>query len=119
LITQSESYFLFGKEEHSKRDQFEKISTGKISSKQLVEEITNGRKQEGVTTSKKKKKKKDDDENANQQTAQASDAGRMWPLACFELSISVEQEDRLLQAHKRLVYFNLFLFLYRNKSRSL
>jgi len=100
LITQSETYFLSGKEEHSKRDQSEKISTGKISSKQLGEEITNGRKQEGGTTSKKKKKK--DDENDNQQTAEASDAGRMWPLTCFELSISVEQEDRILQAHKRV-----------------
>ena len=102
LITQSETYFLSGKEEHSKRDQSEKISTGKISSKQLGEEITNGRKQEGGTASKKKKKK--DDENDNQQTAEASDAGRMWPLTCFELSISVEQEDRILQAHKRFVY---------------
>jgi len=24
----------------------------------------------------------------------------MWPLFCFEMSISVEQEDRLLQSHK-------------------
>jgi hypothetical protein len=108
LITQSETYYLSGKEEHSKRDQFEKISSGKISSKQLGEEISNGRKPEGGSAS--KKKKKEDDENDNQQTAQASDAGRMWPLTCFELSISVEQEDRILQAHKRFVYF-IFLFL--------
>ncbi len=33
--------------------------------------------------------------------AKITDAARMWPLLCFELSVSVDQEDRLAQAHKK------------------
>lgn len=71
------------KEEHSKRAQSKKISTGKISSKQIGEEISK-------------------EEESGSQMARVSDAGRFWPLLCFELSISVEQEDRLLETQKRL-----------------
>ena len=41
-----------------------------------------------------------DGEKANQ-TAHAFDAPLMWPLLCFELSVSVDQEERFLQAYKR------------------
>jgi len=94
-MIQSESYFMVGKEDHNKRKPCEKISTGKISSKQLGEELSNGRKAEV------KKSQKNGDDDSSNQTCRSSDASRMWPLTCFELSVSVEQEDRLLQAHKR------------------
>jgi hypothetical protein len=35
--------------------------------------------------------------------AKITDAGRLWPLLCFELSVSVDQEDRLVQTHKKCV----------------
>jgi len=101
LIMQPESHLISGKEEHYRRKQSEKISTGKISSKQLGEELSNGRKVEGETSQKK-------DEENSYQVAQSSDAGRMWSLLCFELSISVEQEDRLLQSHKGVREGNSF-----------
>jgi len=101
LIMQPESHLISGKEEHYRRKQSEKISTGKISSKQLGEELSNGRKVEGETSQKK-------DEENSYQMAQSSDAGRMWSLLCFELSISVEQEDRLLQSHKGVREGNSF-----------
>lgn len=90
-ILQSESYFLLAKEEHAKRDQSKKITMGKISSKQLGEEITNGRKQRGSSK-----------DEQGLQSACVSDAERFWPLMCFELSISVEQEERFLEAQRRL-----------------
>lgn len=39
-------------------------------------------------------------EQANQ-TAQAFDDARMWPLLCFELSVSVDQEERFMQSQKK------------------
>lgn len=84
VILQSDLYYLQGKEKHSKRIQTKKITTGKISSKQIGEEIS-----------------KEEDNGSGNHTASASDASRFWPLVCFELSISVEQEDRILEARKR------------------
>ena len=45
--------------------------------------------------------KKGDQGNNGGPTAEAFDSHRMWPLLCFELSISVDQEEKLMQAHKR------------------
>ena len=90
-ILQKQSYFLSGKEEHAKREFSKKITTGKISSKQLGEEISNGG---------KKRRKKGDQE---QQNASVSESEKFWPLVCFELSISVEQEERFLEVQGRYV----------------
>ena len=67
----------------------------KMSSKQIGDEMTNGGKGSNTNESQV-------DSNGNQ-IAEAFDATRMWPLLCFELSISVDQEERLIQAHKRYV----------------
>lgn len=85
VILQSDLYYLQGKQNHSKRIQTKKITTGKISSKQIGEEIS-----------------REEDNGSGNHTASASDARRFWPLVCFELSISVEQEDRILETRKRL-----------------
>ena len=61
----------------------------------MGDELTNGRKLEDGTIEPPAEGDK------NNQTAQAFDAPRMWPLLCFELSISVDQEERFMQAHKR------------------
>lgn len=111
-----ETYFMVGKEEHAKLESNESSSTarttpGKISSKQIGDELTNGRKLEDGTIippspspsspyPQESEQSNDSGEKAGM-TAQAFDAGRMWPLTCFELSISVDQEDKFLQAHKR------------------
>ncbi len=87
-LLQQPSYFMSGKEEHAKREFSKKITTGKISSKQLGEEISNG----GKPKSKKNKE-------ANIQEACVSESEKFWPLVCFELSISVEQEERFLETH--------------------
>jgi len=83
-ILQADSYFVLGKEANAKRIQGRKISAGKISSKQIGEELCKQQQNDGSAS------------------ASASDARRFWPLVCFELSISVEQEDRILEAQKRL-----------------
>jgi hypothetical protein len=82
-----------------------------VSSKQIGDELTNGRKPEdednkesssksSPTTSGKRSDSESGEEKINQ-TAQAFDASRMWPLTCFEFSISVDQEDKFLTAQKR------------------
>ena len=74
------------------------MNTGKISSKQVGDELTNGRKLEDGTIEPPPVPPEGEKSN---QVADAFDAQRMWPLLCFELSVSVDQEDRILQAHKR------------------
>ncbi len=91
-ILQKQSYFLSGKEEHAKREFTKKITTGKISSKQLGEEISNGG---------KRRRRKGDREH---QTACVSESEKFWPLVCFELSISVEQEEKFLEVQGRYVH---------------
>lgn len=74
------------------------MSSGKISSKQVGDELTNGRKLEDGTI---EPPQISAGEEKGNQTAQAFDATRMWPLLCYELSVSVDQEERFMQAHKR------------------
>ncbi len=87
-ILQEPAYFMSGKEEHAKREFSKKITTGKISSKQLGEEISNG----------KSGRKKKSEEPVH---CGIGESERFWPLVCFELSISVEQEERFLETQGR------------------
>ena len=132
LFLHDESYFLKGKEEYQtqeakssdnsgdaksssstssgdsgKGQQKAKATaaTGKISSKQIGDEMTNGPKPENGTAKKKKALDRSDSTGGErlQLQAVAEDAGKMWPLTCFELSISVDQEEKVLLARKRLV----------------
>lgn len=118
LTLHPESYFMVGKDEHAKRESTETSRTvraapGKISSKQIGDELTNGRKLEDGTIIPPSLSSSSTASHMEQldqgieggeragMMAQAFDAGRMWPLICFELSISVDQEDKFLQSHKR------------------
>jgi bZIP transcription factor len=114
LVLQPDSFFTVGKEEHTKREAEQNIprgTSGKISSKQIGDELTNGRKLENGKfippppppeyAQQHHLQQQSDSGEKNNPVAQAFDAGRMWPLTCFELSISVDQEDRFLSALKR------------------
>ena len=108
LTLHPESWFSAAKEQHAKREanrQVVRTASGKISSKQVGEELTNGSKLEDGTFVPPPQAPSVNaaGEKANQ-TALAFDSLRMWPLLCFELSISVDQEERILLAHKRYVH---------------
>jgi hypothetical protein len=118
LALHPESYFLAGKEEHAKREaeyNLPRPTPGKVSSKQIGDELTNGRKlSDGrfvppppVPTYPHLVQDSDTVEPQSNSIAHAPDAARMWPLTCFELSISVDQEERFLQALKRYVQFTI------------
>ena len=95
LTLHDSSYFGKGKEEHAAlcdRLGIVRVTTSKISSKQIGDEWMNGRKGDNGKVL------------PNQSTiskANSLDPGKLWPLLCFELSISVDQEDRFIKAHKR------------------
>jgi hypothetical protein len=104
-----ESFFTAGKEEYVQREagkQVSRAATGRISSKQIGDEMTNSPKgkpdtgpglQEDIATS-------EDDYNIDRpnQTSYANDAPRYWPLFCYGMGFSVDQEDRFLAAQKRV-----------------
>ena len=105
LTLHPEDWFSAGKEDHVKREaakQVARITSGKISSKQVGDELTNGSKLEDGTfvPPPQAPTPNSNGEKANQ-TAEAFDTLRMWPLLCFELSISVDQEERILRAYER------------------
>lgn len=99
LTLQRESFFTAGKEERAKTDSSRAI--GRVSSKQIGEEIT--------STWKKSQPKEGKNSPTEEEMMDAEDralktgtdeAERMWPLFCFEMSISVDQEEKLLNFHK-------------------
>ena len=103
LTLHQESWFTTGREQYAQREaslQSIRVSSGKISSKQVGDEITNGPKTSDDDTPANKKKAAKARLEREPQTAGAFDPQRMWPLLCFELSISVDQEERLLHAIK-------------------
>jgi hypothetical protein len=88
LTLKDENFFAAGKEEKAKN--------ARVSSKQIGEELTNEWKKSPTPTT-----DEDDDDGAMLLQARADDAARLWPLFCYEMSISVDQEDKLLTFHKR------------------
>jgi hypothetical protein len=114
LILHPDSFYTSGKDEHAKREAELSIprgTSGKISSKQIGDELTNGRKLDDgrfippppqpLYEQQQQQQPPGDNGEKYCPTAQAFDAARMWPLTCFELSISVDQEDRFMSALKR------------------
>lgn len=104
LTLHNEGFFGAGKEEYTRKDgkQVLRVSSGRVSSKQIGDELTNGWKTEKPTGKKKTEAETPDIGERMNPTSRSLDAPRMWPLLCFELSISVDQEERILQALKRL-----------------
>jgi hypothetical protein len=75
-----------------------------ISSKQNGDEFCNGiAAEKGITAKAKRKRDKDNDGGDPLNiTSNAYDASRTWPLFCFELRFSVDQEERFLATHKQV-----------------
>lgn len=118
LTLRDEAFFMAGKEHYTAKQQRKengediaapgRPATGKISSKQIGEELTNG-----GNSNKKREKKSDrrggekdsggsDGEGKAITSSPAYDAARFWPLFCFELKFSVDQEERFVAAHKQI-----------------
>lgn len=86
LTLNPEKFFTHARDSHVIQDtKKSRPPAGKLSSKQIGEELTGSDKGEKVI-----------------QTARAVDEGRMWPLLCFELSVSVDQEEKMLHALKKV-----------------
>ena len=107
LTLHEEKFFTAGKDDYTQKDgkQVLRVSSGRVSSKQIGDELMNGWKTEKPGGKKKSKADTPDIGERSNPTSRSLDAPRMWPLLCFELSISVDQEERMLQASKRYVFF--------------
>jgi hypothetical protein len=92
LTLQQEGFFTAGKEEKIKVDPTKAF--GRLSSKQIGEEITTKWKK---SLPKSLKDQNQYDEDERYMKAGPNEPMRFWPLLCFELSISVDQEEKLLQ----------------------
>jgi hypothetical protein len=112
LTLRDEQYFLAGKEQYTAKQQrggqessSGRPAPGKISSKQIGDELLNGT---STKQDKKSAKRRDKDgggsdgESKANPSSSAYDAARTWPLFCFELKFSVDQEERFLAAHKQV-----------------
>ena len=102
LTTQPESFFTAGKSDRAKTEPpgaSAKTPTARISSKQIGDDL--------YSQWKKEKKASpspavdDKDAPPPELRIPSTDAARLWPLFCYEMSVSVEQEEKMLQFHKR------------------
>jgi len=66
-------------------------NTGRISSKQVGEALTTAQKNASKNG------------NSTAVACDANDADQVWPLFCYELSIGMDQEDKLINIFRRLV----------------
>ena len=67
-------------------------TTGRVSSKQVGEDLTNGFKDKMAAGS-----------NKSSMSCHPNDRLQMWPLFCYELAVSLDQEEKLLQYLRRYV----------------
>ena len=117
LTIQPESFFIAGKEEYNNRmARLNRSIQPKVSSKQIGDELTNGEKIEDdgddtrtagpkrVTFQDTKKDSKAAPKPTPKEnlTTYANDAARVWPLLCYELSLSVDQEEKFVALHKKV-----------------
>lgn len=89
LSSRHPKFYSTGKDQRSKMASAGK-ATGRMSSKQVGEECF---------TNQKQKLKKEGTIRTIPQSL-ADDAGQMWPLFCYDMSISVDQEDKIAQLCK-------------------
>lgn len=96
---QPDHFLLAGKEEFAQRDNKRQPVRGmatKFSSKQIGEEILN-------KARKDRARRGESSQNLDSQTTvHAHESKKFWPLFCYELKVSVDQEDQLVSAHKRV-----------------
>jgi hypothetical protein len=107
MTLHDETFFTVGKEEYVQREagkQVSRAATGRISSKQIGDDMTNIPKGKADTGPGLQVIASGEDEyngDGPNQTSYASDGPRFWPLFCYGLSFSVDQEDRFMAAQKR------------------
>ena len=95
LSTQHPSFLYTAKEERNSDENAKKTS----SSKQIGEELFGeGKPKKGG------KKSSDDDSSKADLSAKANDARRFWPMFCYDLSISVDQEERIAQLQNSMFH---------------
>jgi bZIP transcription factor len=75
-----------------------------LSSKQIGDDLFNGVKEERTSSGKNKKRRDAESDSSDliNVTANAYDGSRFWPLLCFELRLSVDQEERFLATQKQI-----------------
>lgn len=95
LSTQHPSFLYTAKEERNNNDENVKKTS---SSKQIGEELFGGGKVKGG------KKSNDDDSSKVDLSAKADDARRFWPMFCYDMSISVDQEERIGQLQNSMFH---------------
>mmetsp|Transcript_12064 Transcript_12064/g.18510 ORF Transcript_12064/g.18510 Transcript_12064/m.18510 type:complete len:284 (-) Transcript_12064:255-1106(-) len=104
LTLQEGGFFTAGKEERAKTEG----TNNRISSKQIGEELTN--KWKGGTKKNKAKAGKGnttgntemiDESGMSTLTARSNEPYRLWPLFSYDMSISVDQEERVVQFHQQ------------------
>mmetsp|Transcript_4170 Transcript_4170/g.5981 ORF Transcript_4170/g.5981 Transcript_4170/m.5981 type:complete len:572 (+) Transcript_4170:138-1853(+) len=108
LTLQGGGFFTAGKEERAKTEG----ANNRISSKQIGEELTNewkgnaGGSTKGNGKRNKQKASKSsaemvDESGMSTLTARSNEPHRLWPLFSYDMSISVDQEERLIQFHQQ------------------
>lgn len=89
LSLKDRSFFIDAKEQKIKTQK----TTGRVSSKQVGEDISK---------SQADKDSKDDSGGKGNLSCSGNDKSLFWPLLCYELSIGIDQEEKLLQAFDHL-----------------
>lgn len=87
LILKDEGFFTVAKEHRARTIK----TTGRVSSKQVGEDLTNGFKDKMAAGG-----------NKSSISCHPNDRLQMWPLFCYELAVSLDQEEKLLQYLRRL-----------------
>lgn len=97
LLMKDETFFTLAKEQRAKTIK----TTGRVSSKQVGEELTNGMK-EKMNESVVSGGSGSNSSSRSPITCHHNDRYQMWPLLCYELAVSLDQEEKLLQYMRRL-----------------
>lgn len=91
LSLKEEEFFTMAKEKRSKTGK----GTGRVSSKHVGDELTAAHRSAARTPT-------TTGSNRGSITCAADDAHQSWPLVCFELGVSLDQEEKLLGAFRRV-----------------
>lgn len=93
LSLKEDSFFTMAKEKRSKTGK----GTGRVSSKHVGDELTAAHRSAARFAS-----SKSSSSSSNSIACSADDAHKSWPLVCFELGVSLDQEEKLLNAFRRV-----------------
>jgi len=99
LSLKEDSFFTIAKEKRSKTGK----GTGRVSSKHVGDELTaTHRSAARFSTGSSSSKSGGSSSSSSSIACSADDAHQSWPLVCFELGVSLDQEEKLLNAFRRV-----------------